>query len=84
MKYPIIKKPDQDTTVKLGKTVYRAYSGKKLKGLYPDDNYTVVGEVKPGSNKKQVGEFVSNVKSPTHNTCSQPVTENTVFSCNIF
>mgnify|MGYP003292139488 CR=1 FL=1 len=57
MKYPIIKKPDQDTTVKLDKTVYHAYSEKKLKGLYPDDNYTVVGEVKPGSNKKQVGEL---------------------------
>ncbi len=59
MKYNIIKKTDQDAKVKLGSTTYSAYSEKKIKELYPEENYTVVGEVKNGSDKKKAGELSS-------------------------
>lgn len=55
MTYTIIERQDQDARVKLGRTTYRAYSGKKLQELYPDGNCTIVGEVKNGSSKHQVG-----------------------------
>lgn len=57
MKYNIIKKPDQDARVKLGSMTLHCYSAKKIKELYPDDNYTVVGEVKTGSGKQKIGEL---------------------------
>lgn len=57
MKYNIIKKPNQDARVKLGNSVYRCYSEDKIKELYPEQDYTVVGEVKNGSDKKKVGDL---------------------------
>lgn len=57
MKYTIMKSADADARVKLGGAVLRCYSAKKLQELYPDHDYTVVGEVKQGSDKKKVGEL---------------------------
>lgn len=57
VKYTIMKGGDQDTRVKLGGAMVRCYSAKKLHALYPDHDYTVVGEVKQGSDKKKVGEL---------------------------
>lgn len=57
MKYTIMKGGDTDARVKLGGAVLRCYSAKKLQELYPDHDYTVVGEVKQGSDKKKVGEL---------------------------
>lgn len=75
MKYNIIKKADHDARGKLGRMILRCYSEKKMKELYPDDNYTVVGEVKNGSDKKKVGEL------STGHTVSQRGAHSLIFNC---
>lgn len=57
MKYTVIQKEEQKAKIKLGRITYRCYSEKQMEDLYPEADYTVVGEVKNGSDKKQIGEL---------------------------
>lgn len=57
MKYTIIRAKDQDVRLRLGGTVVRCYSEKKMREMYPDRDYSVVGEIKSRSKKQQIGEL---------------------------
>lgn len=57
MKYTIIRAKDQDVRIKLGGTVVRCYSEKKMNERHPDRDYSVVGEIKSGSKKQPIGEL---------------------------
>lgn len=53
----IISKKDYDTTIKINDRDIKCYSKKKLKNLYPDGNYSIVGETFE-KNKKRKEEIV--------------------------
>lgn len=58
MKYTVNQVKGYDLRVKLNKTVYFGYTPKELKKRYPKDGYSIVGEIKPNSDKKKIGELV--------------------------
>lgn len=59
MKYNILEVKDHNVKIKLGHNVYYGYSKKKIEKCYPNDNYTVIGEIKRGRNKRKVAELTT-------------------------
>ena len=55
--YQIIPKPDCDREVLLGERKFSAYSSKKMKELYPEKNYTIIGVAKKNNQKEAIGEL---------------------------
>lgn len=49
----IIEKNDNDTTLKINDRDIKCYSKKKIKNLYPDGNYKIVGETFEKNKKKK-------------------------------
>ena len=56
-KYSILPVEDQSVKIKLGSNMYYGYSEKKLSERYPDNSYTVIGEMKRGKDKRKIAEL---------------------------
>ena len=53
---------DSDRTLKVDGEKFRCYSRKKMKKLYPDGKYIIVGETKRDNQKKEICRFVNGEK----------------------
>lgn len=71
MKYTVFSVSDYDKKIKLDRDTYYGYSEKKLKKRYPEDNYTVVGELKLDRDKKKIGELTTGEAVSELNTYSR-------------
>ena len=47
-------KPDYDQELKLKKLTFRCYSKKRLRELYPNQNYRLIGEIKQNNQKDRI------------------------------
>lgn len=70
-KYTIFSVSNYDKKIRLDREVYYGYSEKALKKRYPEDNYTVVGEVKCGKDKKKIGELPNGEAVSKYDTYSR-------------
>lgn len=71
VKYNIFSVSDYDKKIKLDRETYYGYSEKKLKKRYPEDNYTLVGELKLDRDKKKIGELTTGEAVSELNTYSR-------------
>lgn len=59
MKYQILQLEDYNKKIKINGETYYGYSEKELENHYPENDYTVIGELKRNGKKKKIGELVT-------------------------
>ena len=57
MKYKVLQLSDYNKKIKINGETYYGYSEKELEKHYPENDYTVIGELKRNGKKKKIGEL---------------------------